>query len=449
LLATPLYRLVRAEYEGDFNGEYRYAYDAVGNRTAYTTTITSTTVITYRYDAANRLLESREAGGEVTVYEWDDAGRLVHTAVDSTHGRTYTYDQRGNLTSALVNNVLTTFVYDGDGRRLQMSIAGEVVTYTLDYAGGGRVLLEEGGAFAKTKHYLYGLECIGELVNADDPENEEWRTYHQDGNHLVRQTTNIQAAVTLAWTYSPEGAIVIGEEGPVTHLGCEGNATYDFSTGLIFKNGRYFDPNTGIWITMGGMVVWNGWQSRPGNGRQRKRSKKWLLLLLLFLIVLVLAGCTPTPTPMPTTTPCPTPTMPGLPSNTPAAPTNTPWPTVRPPNTPTPWPTITPSPTHSPTPTQVLNQTPTPIGTQYPQGLTGFKLSNPFGTERFLRVDRFLSPYGNSRPGGNGHYGVDLVTERYARASHEGSGGSRGKYEEFVNNLSLEPQCVNRATDSR
>jgi YD repeat-containing protein len=41
----PLYRLVRAEYEGDFNGEYRYAYDAVGNRTAYTTTITSTTVI--------------------------------------------------------------------------------------------------------------------------------------------------------------------------------------------------------------------------------------------------------------------------------------------------------------------------------------------------------------------------------------------------------------------
>jgi hypothetical protein len=41
----------------------------VGNRTTYTTTITSTTVITYRYDAANRLLESREVGGDVTVYE--------------------------------------------------------------------------------------------------------------------------------------------------------------------------------------------------------------------------------------------------------------------------------------------------------------------------------------------------------------------------------------------
>jgi YD repeat-containing protein len=58
-----------------------------------------TAVIAYAYDAANRLLESREVGGDVTVYEWDDAGRLLGTAVDSTHGRTYTYDQRGNLTS--------------------------------------------------------------------------------------------------------------------------------------------------------------------------------------------------------------------------------------------------------------------------------------------------------------------------------------------------------------
>jgi hypothetical protein len=225
-----------------------------------------------------------------------------------------------------------------------MSVGGEVTTYTLDYAGGGRVVLEEGGAFAKTKHYLYGLECIGELVNADEPDSE-WRYYHQDGNHLVRQTTNVQATVTLAWTYSPEGAIVLGEEGPVTHLGCEGNTTYDFSTGLIFKNGKYFDPNTGIWLTMGGMVVWNSWQTRPENRRQRKRSKKWLLLLLLFLIVLVLAGCAPIPSPTPTATPCPTPSpIPGLPSNTPVSPTGTP---VAP-NTPTPRPTDRP-PTALPT----------------------------------------------------------------------------------------------------
>ncbi len=32
---------------------------------------------------------------------------------------------------------ITTFVYDGNGRRLQMSVAGEVITYTVDYAGDG------------------------------------------------------------------------------------------------------------------------------------------------------------------------------------------------------------------------------------------------------------------------------------------------------------------------
>jgi hypothetical protein len=45
-----------------------------------------------------------------------------------------------------------------------MSVDGEVTTYTLDYANKGQILLEQGGAFAQTKHYLYGLECIGELA---------------------------------------------------------------------------------------------------------------------------------------------------------------------------------------------------------------------------------------------------------------------------------------------
>ncbi|MBL1131444.1 MAG: hypothetical protein HND44_23740 [Chloroflexi bacterium] len=199
----------------------------MGNRTAYTTTVTTTTVLTYRYDAAN-------------------------------------------------------------------------------YARGGRVLLEEGGAFSDSKHYLYGLECIAELVDADELESE-WRYYHQDGNHLVRQTTNMAATVTLAWTYSPEGMVLLGEEGPVTHLGCEGNTTYDFSTGLIFKNGRYFDPNTGIWITLSGMVVYHAWspqQDKRRNGRRTNRKWLWLCLCLL-LISLLLSGCGSGSSTPPTETPCP------------------------------------------------------------------------------------------------------------------------------------------------
>jgi hypothetical protein len=213
------------------------------------------------------------------------------------------------------------------------------------------------------------------------------------------------AAVTLAWTYSPEGAIVIGEEGPVTHLGCEGNTTYDFSTGLIFKNGRYFDPNTGIWITLSGMVVWNSWQTSVNNrNKKRPRRKRMLLLLLLFLVIITLAGCggnTPANTPIPD----PTATC---------TPTSTPMPTLPPPfvkvSTLAPTATSTASPTATPSPTW----TPVPTSSD---PLAGFALANPLGGD-FYEVCRFAAtncgiPFGN-------HDGVDLVSKRYTDASCSG-----------------------------
>jgi len=178
---------------------------------------------------------------------------------------------------------------------VQHRLAGEVTTYTLDYAANFQVLFEQGGAFANTKHYLYGLACLGEHIDADDPQNSEWRYYQRDGSSLVRQTTNEQAEVTLAWTYSPEGMVLLGEKGPVTNLDCAGNATYDFSTGLIFKNGRYFDPNTGIWITLSGLVIYQAGlpvYKRKRKGKKGGRdNKRYIFLLLLLLLALTLAGC--------------------------------------------------------------------------------------------------------------------------------------------------------------
>ena len=410
----PLYRLTDAEYSGMFSATYEYAYDTVGNRTEYTTTITATEVISYRYDITNQLIESVDLGtGIVTTYEWDDAGRLITTTVGSEVTRVYGYSQNGNMTSALVDNLLTTFVYDGDGNRLQMSVAGEVTTYTLDYAGDFQILLETGGAFAESKHYLYGVACLAELVDADDPESEEWRYYHRDGNSLVRQTSNAQAEVTMTWAYSPEGAVLLGEEGPVTNLDCGSNATYDFSTGLIFKNGNYFDPNTGIWITLGGMFVWQSKQQiQRRNRRSSKRKRRIFFVLLFLLLVLTLAGCGPAPAP--TETPCPP-----TPVNTPLPPTMSPTlppPVVTDPTQPSP-PTITPYPTITPSPIPPT-QTPLPA-----PSIDNLIFSNPFGIgKKFLGVNN----YGNTTHGaqtnlgggqGIGHAGIDLVTLDYALES--------------------------------
>jgi hypothetical protein len=168
-----------------------------------------------------------------------------------------------------------------------MSVAGEVTTYTLDYANGLQILMEQGGAFADTKHYLYGVQCIGELVDADDPEKAEWRYYHRDGGQMVRQTTNEQAEITLAWAYTPEGMVLVGEKGPVTYLDCGNGAIYDWSTGLIFKNGGYFDPAIGIWLIISAVMAWQVWPPKRSEKRKQARQRMWLTLLTLSTVSFV------------------------------------------------------------------------------------------------------------------------------------------------------------------
>jgi YD repeat-containing protein len=63
-------------YEAD-GMTVQYEYGAAGNRTAYTATITQTTVTTYTYDAANRLIKRVVESDDVYLYTWSDAGRLT------------------------------------------------------------------------------------------------------------------------------------------------------------------------------------------------------------------------------------------------------------------------------------------------------------------------------------------------------------------------------------
>jgi hypothetical protein len=72
----PLYRLTGADYRstgltaGSSGEAFSYAYDAVGNRTEQTRLLTSTTVMTYHYDHANRL-DYFYTDGVLTDLDWD------------------------------------------------------------------------------------------------------------------------------------------------------------------------------------------------------------------------------------------------------------------------------------------------------------------------------------------------------------------------------------------
>ena len=114
-------------------------------------------------------------------------------------------------------------------------MAVEVVGYgtttvTLDLAAGNHILAEE--TLTSTTLYLHGRDCLGELRDGD------WLYYLSDAEGLVRQGTDAQGDLVSAWLFDPDGALLEGPDGPVSHLICGG--VYDQSTGLLYKGGRYF-----------------------------------------------------------------------------------------------------------------------------------------------------------------------------------------------------------------
>jgi hypothetical protein len=118
-----------------------------------------------------------------------------------------------------------------------------------------------------------------------------------DGIGYVRQGADAQGQAVSSWLFDPDGAVLEGPQGPVSHLICGG--VYDWSTGLIFRDGRYFDPTLGIWLALAPLVVVQSWQGRR---RKRRRGMPWYVLVLVIVSVggMVTAcggngGGTPTP----------------------------------------------------------------------------------------------------------------------------------------------------------
>ncbi len=196
--------------------------------------------------------------------------------------RTFSWDAAGQLVQATVFTVTTHFAYDGDGVRTAVAVDGQGTTHYISDRGGP-VLVESTGVTA-TK-YLYGQGCLGEVRAGT------LSYYLADGQGYVRQTADPAGAVVDAWLYTPEGGIMSGPEGPVSHLVCGG--VYDESTGLIYKGGRYFDPSLGIYLALGPLAVIGGW-------KRRKKGQRGMLLYLLLTLTLVgmggmLTACEPTP----------------------------------------------------------------------------------------------------------------------------------------------------------
>ena len=207
---------------------HTYSYDKVGNRTAKDS-------VTYTVNTVNEVT----ALSDGTSFTYDDNGNRIQKT-KGTDTWDYTFDYMNRLTRVEKNQTtLGEYVYDGYGRRLQKTEDSTTKTYI--YAGGA-VLYEE--TSIGTACYAYGP--TGTLAKRTTI-NQESNTFffHKDRQGSNRITTDDNKNIVSAATYHPFGESST-EEGSENYLfsGKEKD-----STGLYYFGARYYDPDTGRWIS--------------------------------------------------------------------------------------------------------------------------------------------------------------------------------------------------------
>ncbi|NKJ21391.1 putative Ig domain-containing protein [Dyella sp. SG609] len=211
-------------------------------------------VTTSTYDADGRLLTTTDALGNVRTNHYDLDGNLSQTAYAvgsnfSYKDVSYTYDAAGRVLTQTVDpgSAVTTYAYDGEGRRLRVTDPlGTVTTYSYDadgntltqvqdagsgklnitttysYDGAGNVLTVTHGAgtsAAAATQYVY--DNLGRLTQKiDDPSNLALSTrYTYDGdNHLLSVTDAGGNVTRYVYDEAGEKVFTIDPTGAVTRM---------------------------------------------------------------------------------------------------------------------------------------------------------------------------------------------------------------------------------------
>ena len=234
-----LYRLTEVTYpDGE---QVTYAYDPMGNRTAMTSTVNG--VVTYTYDASDRLLSA----GPIT-FAWDANGRQTGKGA-----ATYSYDALDRLTQVVSGTTTVQFTYNGDGARVGKTVDGLVTEYVQEIGAPFPIVVVEttGG---QTRFYMYGTALVTTVGPAGDRSS-----YHADGLGTVRALTNHTGQLTDGYAHDAFGQVRSHTGGVGQPFSFAGEQR-DAELGLVFLRSRYLDPGTGRFITPD---PWRGQENFP------------------------------------------------------------------------------------------------------------------------------------------------------------------------------------------
>ena len=297
-----LSRLVQMS-SADINGktleDFRYAYDAIGNRTGITRNRYDLEPLEavkgilgetrYQYDKFNQLVEVISPDMEIekyfydtlgnrvrteswrsgqffsaTNYMYDNQARLIEMASKEKH--TYMeYDHRGNLNRTVENGQITgqyifnaanllekainrqgdvtSFIYDGLGRRMSMQTNTHKQHYVLDITKPYyNVLMVYDKNFAMQR-YVHGLD----MVSVHTREGGHYYINDELGSPIG--LTDQAGSLAARYSYDEFGRPTVLKHPstpfPFSYTGYQ----YDASTGLQYAQARYYMPEIGRFIS--------------------------------------------------------------------------------------------------------------------------------------------------------------------------------------------------------
>jgi RHS repeat-associated protein len=185
--------------------------------------------VTYTYDNNGNLISESDGA---TTYEWDYENRLV-----TINNPQYT-----------INNVYDAFGKRVAVTRLRQGYGGQAETTKYLY-DGMLPIIEKDISDSTLATYTRGLSYgggIGGIISANRGGNNYY--YHYNGIGSVTALTDSASAVVATYDYDAYGN-TLASTGTVPNP--YGFSTKEFSsaTGLAYFGFRYYNPNTGRWLS--------------------------------------------------------------------------------------------------------------------------------------------------------------------------------------------------------
>jgi RHS repeat-associated protein len=224
--------------------QHSYVYDGIANRLSHTQ---NSQVDNYSY--FNDTLLNTITGSSITTLQYDNAGNLLQKGT-----MLLTYNQAGQLQAANISSNNTQYSYNHLRQRVVKTLPDSSEIF-YQYLPDGRLLTETNASGSVYKHYIWLEQQLLAVLDKTSGSSTAQLLYtHNDHLNTVTSLSNTNGNKIWKAKYTPFGLGTINEDVDNNGINIQFNLRfagqyYDQESGLHYNYHRYYDPETGRYIT--------------------------------------------------------------------------------------------------------------------------------------------------------------------------------------------------------